>query len=154
MLAAWRRPLAPLAHMPPSTPMMASRGTVSCVKVPPPTFISNVGGDTFTGAIVTRICFGCSSCTSGLRHPRDYTDCTVCRPGLGKPKMGLAKSLDQMRTAELLLLSVWTNTKLTRPLIKFQNGHRLEVLFMNVRDDFGFQRNDNMSLDGCLWTGA
>ena len=61
--------------------------------------------------------------------------------------MGLEKNLDQMRTGELLLLSVCTNTKLTRPLIKFQNGHRLEVLFVNVRDDFGFQRNDNMSLD-------
>ena len=60
-------------------------------------------GDGFTrqGAAAD-VCFGCSSRTSRLRHPRDYTDCTVCRPGLGKPKMGLEKNLDQMRTGELL----------------------------------------------------
>ena len=64
-------------------------------------------GDGFTrqGAAAD-VCFGCSSRTSRLRHPRDYTDCTVCRPGLGKPKMGLEQNLDQMRTGELLLLSV------------------------------------------------
>ena len=93
MLAAWRRPLAPLAHMPPSTPMMASRGTVSCVKVPPPTFISNVGGDTFTGAIVTRICFGCSSCTSGLRHPPWLHGLYGMQARIGETKNGFGKKL-------------------------------------------------------------
>ena len=77
-------------------------------------------GDGFTrqGAAAD-VCFGCSSRTSRLRHPRDYTDCTVCRPGLGKPKMGLEKNLDQMRTGELLLLSVCP--KLTRPLFQFES---------------------------------
>ena len=61
-------------------------------------------GDGFTRqSAASDICFGCSSRTSGLRHPRDYTDCTVCRPVLGKPKKGLEKNLDQMRTGELLL---------------------------------------------------
>ena len=60
-------------------------------------------GDGFTRqSAAADVCFGCSSRTSSLRHPRDYTDCTVCRPGLGKPKMGLEKNLHQMRTGELL----------------------------------------------------